>query len=177
VVTCGLGPGGFAEYSLDSRKSTGHPPLPGLLTPLSPFSPPEPSLVLSTSPSATRVSSSFGLQICLTSTSTTLAQILREVQKVLLPILHGIYCLSPHTLHHSTCPSFNSLASRLRGVIAAGLENGELALWDPSKILAGQGYAHPFLHICTRLTRISGPNLSSFETPPTLAPYAALISI
>ncbi|XP_006463619.1 hypothetical protein AGABI2DRAFT_225478 [Agaricus bisporus var. bisporus H97] len=40
---------------------------------------------------------------------------------------------------------FNSLAwgyidpSRPRGVIAAGLENGELALWDPSKILAGQG--------------------------------------
>ena len=38
---------------------------------------------------------------------------------------------------------FNRLAwghvdnSRPRGVIAAGLENGELALWDPSKILAG----------------------------------------
>ncbi|KAJ3833480.1 hypothetical protein F5878DRAFT_728797 [Lentinula raphanica] len=28
-------------------------------------------------------------------------------------------------------------ASRPRGVIAAGMENGELALWDPSKILAG----------------------------------------
>jgi hypothetical protein len=49
VVTWELGPGGFAEYSLDSRKSTGHPPLPGLPTPLSPFSPPEPPLVLSTS--------------------------------------------------------------------------------------------------------------------------------
>ncbi|ESK89135.1 structural molecule [Moniliophthora roreri MCA 2997] len=28
--------------------------------------------------------------------------------------------------------------SRPRGVIAAGMENGELALWDPSKILAGE---------------------------------------
>ncbi|KAF9443094.1 hypothetical protein P691DRAFT_809519 [Macrolepiota fuliginosa MF-IS2] len=40
---------------------------------------------------------------------------------------------------------FNRLAwgyvdpSRPRGVIAAGLENGELALWDPAKILAGEG--------------------------------------
>lgn len=30
-------------------------------------------------------------------------------------------------------------ASRPQGVIAAGLENGELALWDPSKILSGAG--------------------------------------
>lgn len=43
-------------------------------------------------------------------------------------------------------PRFNRLAwgyvdpTRPRGVIAAGLENGELALWDPSKILAGGGY-------------------------------------
>ncbi|KAG7440702.1 uncharacterized protein BT62DRAFT_937821 [Guyanagaster necrorhizus] len=28
-------------------------------------------------------------------------------------------------------------SSRLQGVIAAGMENGELALWDPAKILAG----------------------------------------
>ena len=45
-------------------------------------------------------------------------------------------------------PRFNRLAwgyvdpTRPRGVIAAGLENGELALWDPSKILSGQGYVH-----------------------------------
>jgi protein transport protein SEC31 len=37
---------------------------------------------------------------------------------------------------------FNRLAwgavdGRPKGVIAAGLENGELALWDPAKILAG----------------------------------------
>ncbi|KAF5386280.1 hypothetical protein D9757_008596 [Collybiopsis confluens] len=30
-------------------------------------------------------------------------------------------------------------ASRPKGVIAAGMENGELALWDPAKILAGAG--------------------------------------
>ncbi|KAJ3861319.1 transport protein [Lentinula novae-zelandiae] len=30
-------------------------------------------------------------------------------------------------------------STRPRGVIAAGMENGELALWDPSKILAGAG--------------------------------------
>ena len=43
---------------------------------------------------------------------------------------------------------FNRLAwghadsTRSQGVIAAGLENGELALWDPAKILAGAGYAY-----------------------------------
>jgi len=41
---------------------------------------------------------------------------------------------------------FNRLAwghvdgNRPQGVIAAGLENGELALWDPASILAGGGY-------------------------------------
>lgn len=41
---------------------------------------------------------------------------------------------------------FNRLAwghvdgNRPQGVIAAGLENGELALWDPAKVLAGAGY-------------------------------------
>jgi hypothetical protein len=30
--------------------------------------------------------------------------------------------------------------NRPRGVIAAGMENGELALWDPAKILAGAEY-------------------------------------
>jgi hypothetical protein len=30
--------------------------------------------------------------------------------------------------------------NRPHGVIAAGLENGELVLWDPAKILAGAGY-------------------------------------
>lgn len=34
-------------------------------------------------------------------------------------------------------------ANRTGGVIAAGMENGELALWDPSKILAGAEYV-PF---------------------------------
>lgn len=33
-------------------------------------------------------------------------------------------------------------STRPRGVIAAGMENGELALWDPAKILSGARYAH-----------------------------------
>jgi len=42
----------------------------------------------------------------------------------------------------SAADRFNRLAwggvdGRPKGVIAAGLENGELALWDPAKILAG----------------------------------------
>lgn len=52
-------------------------------------------------------------------------------------------------------------STRPRGVIAAGMENGELALWDPSKILAGAGYILPLLFelILTRsqLFRISYP--------------------
>ena len=45
-------------------------------------------------------------------------------------------------------PRINRLAwgyvdmTRPRGVIVAGPKNGELALWDPSKILAGDGYVH-----------------------------------
>ena len=31
-------------------------------------------------------------------------------------------------------------ASRERGIIAAGMENGELGLWDPEKILVNAGY-------------------------------------
>ncbi|THU78209.1 hypothetical protein K435DRAFT_639527, partial [Dendrothele bispora CBS 962.96] len=31
--------------------------------------------------------------------------------------------------------------NRPQGVIGAGMENGELALWDPSKILAGAEYS------------------------------------
>ncbi|KIK00412.1 hypothetical protein K443DRAFT_679209 [Laccaria amethystina LaAM-08-1] len=55
---------------------------------------------------------------------------------------------------------FNRLAwghvdsSRPRGVIAAGLENGELALWDPSKILAG---ADPAESLILRNTTHTGP--------------------
>lgn len=51
--------------------------------------------------------------------------------------------VSPGLLLKPFLARFNRLAwghvdsSRPRGVIAAGLENGELALWDPSKILAG----------------------------------------
>jgi protein transport protein SEC31 len=52
---------------------------------------------------------------------------------------------------------FNRLAwgygdgSRRQGVIAAGLENGELALWDPASILDGAGYGPAFqmIHSCS----------------------------
>jgi protein transport protein SEC31 len=50
---------------------------------------------------------------------------------------------------------FNRLAwgsvnnSRPEGVIAAGMENGELALWDPVKILAGAEYVD--LYCCSHI--------------------------
>jgi protein transport protein SEC31 len=31
---------------------------------------------------------------------------------------------------------------RSRGVIAAGMENGELALWDPAKIISNAEYVY-----------------------------------
>ncbi|KAG6820187.1 hypothetical protein H0H93_004180 [Arthromyces matolae] len=53
---------------------------------------------------------------------------------------------------------FNRLAwggdIQSRGVIAAGLENGELALWDPSKILAGAGTSESLI---LRNTTHTGP--------------------
>ena len=50
------------------------------------------------------------------------------------------------------CNRFNRLAwgfvdnARPRGVIAAGMENGELSLWDPAKILASAEYVVMLLH-------------------------------
>ncbi|KAH7925064.1 hypothetical protein BV22DRAFT_1089788 [Leucogyrophana mollusca] len=55
---------------------------------------------------------------------------------------------------------FNRLAwgqaykSRTRGVIAAGMENGELALWDPSQILANAGASESLI---LRNTSHTGP--------------------
>ncbi|TFK70699.1 hypothetical protein BDN72DRAFT_794932 [Pluteus cervinus] len=55
---------------------------------------------------------------------------------------------------------FNRLAwgagegGRSRGVIAAGMENGELVLWDPSKILSGAGNADSLI---LRNTTHTGP--------------------
>jgi len=57
-----------------------------------------------------------------------------------------IYRTLLSTYHHG--PRLNRLAWGYvdpmwsRGVIAARLESGELALWDPSKILAGDGYVY-----------------------------------
>ncbi|KAL0571826.1 protein transport protein S31 [Marasmius crinis-equi] len=45
-------------------------------------------------------------------------------------------------------------SSKSRGVIAAGMENGELALWDPSKILAGEGATESLI---LRNTQHAGP--------------------
>ena len=56
-----------------------------------------------------------------------------------------VYLYTGNNLYHGLY-RFNRLvwghvhANRPQGVIAAGLENGELALWDPAKILAGAGY-------------------------------------
>ena len=71
---------------------------------------------------------------------------------------------------------FNRLAwggvndSRPQGVIAAGMENGELALWDPVKILAGARYvvlqrvAAHMLYEHITLQCISVPHSSEYYT-------------
>lgn len=47
-----------------------------------------------------------------------------------------------------TVHRFNRIAwgqvhkDRSRGVIAAGMENGELALWDPAKIISNAEYVY-----------------------------------
>ncbi|KAF8156599.1 hypothetical protein B0H34DRAFT_467700 [Crassisporium funariophilum] len=62
--------------------------------------------------------------------------------------------------HVTDTARFNRLAwghvdgNRPHGVIAAGLENGELALWDPAKILAGAGAAESLI---LRNTTHTGP--------------------
>lgn len=39
---------------------------------------------------------------------------------------------------------------RSRGVIAAGMESGELALWDPAKIIARAEFVIPIDLVCCR---------------------------
>ncbi|KAF5344633.1 hypothetical protein D9756_011231 [Leucocoprinus leucothites] len=64
---------------------------------------------------------------------------------------------------------FNRLAwgdadpTRPRGVIAAGLENGELALWDPSKILAGQGSDSLILRNTTHTGPVRGLDFNPIQ--------------
>jgi hypothetical protein len=54
--------------------------------------------------------------------------------------------LSDERSANKTAVRFNRIAwgavdaTRPRGVIAAGMENGELGIWDPAKILAGVEY-------------------------------------
>ncbi|KAK0232505.1 hypothetical protein IW262DRAFT_1258180 [Armillaria fumosa] len=48
-------------------------------------------------------------------------------------------------------------SSRPQGVIAAGMENGELALWDPAKILAGASCVAslwPFISLAQRVVQL-----------------------
>lgn len=67
------------------------------------------------------------------------------VQRVLLRILQGWVAFSllldlaasDYDLRFNRLAWGHVDANRPQGVIAAGLENGELALWDPTKILAG----------------------------------------
>lgn len=60
-------------------------------------------------------------------------------------------CVEAHTCHR-----FNRIAwgqvykDRSRGIIAAGMENGELALWDPAKIIVGAELAFPVDSVRTR---------------------------
>lgn len=68
-------------------------------------------------------------------------------------------------------PRFNRLAwghvdaSRPHGIIAAGLENGELALWDPSKIISGAGYVYSKLlqYNAHTPTQRRVPNLEEYD--------------
>ncbi|GLB39367.1 putative steroid receptor RNA activator (SRA1) [Lyophyllum shimeji] len=65
---------------------------------------------------------------------------------------------------------FNRLAwggisdTRPQGVIAAGLENGELALWDPSKILAGAGSESLILRNTTHTGPVRGLDFNPIQT-------------
>ncbi|KAJ3561102.1 hypothetical protein NP233_g10405 [Leucocoprinus birnbaumii] len=65
---------------------------------------------------------------------------------------------------------FNRLAwgyvdpSRPRGVIAAGLESGELALWDPAKILAGQGSDSLILRNTTHTGPVRGLDFNPIQS-------------
>ena len=63
----------------------------------------------------------------------------------------------------SATDRFNRLAwggvdGRPKGVIAAGLENGELALWDPAKILDGA-------ECVSRSLRLSSDPIQLFLAP------------
>ncbi|KDR76547.1 hypothetical protein GALMADRAFT_66967 [Galerina marginata CBS 339.88] len=72
----------------------------------------------------------------------------------------GLEGAHPAKGHVKDTARFNRLAwghvdaSRPHGVIAAGLENGELALWDPAKILAGAGASESLI---LRNTTHTGP--------------------
>ncbi|KAF8878677.1 hypothetical protein CPB84DRAFT_1852312 [Gymnopilus junonius] len=64
---------------------------------------------------------------------------------------------------------FNRLAwgyvdpSRPQGVIAAGLENGELALWDPAKILSGAGAESLILRNTTHTGPVRGLDFNPLQ--------------
>ena len=65
------------------------------------------------------------------------------------------------------------IKDRSRGVITAGMENGELALWDPAKIIAQAEFINPInswvvAHHC--VVSLALPNHSFFVTRFTLDP-------
>jgi hypothetical protein len=65
--------------------------------------------------------------------------------------------------------------SRFEGVIAAGMENGELGIWDPSKIVAQVKYVCTSLR-CedeTDIITLVLPRLSYSRITRTLDPFVA----
>ncbi|KAF5318593.1 hypothetical protein D9619_010994 [Psilocybe cf. subviscida] len=55
-------------------------------------------------------------------------------------------------------------ASRPHGIIAAGLENGELALWDPSKIISGAGAESLILRNTTHMGPVRSLDFNPIQT-------------
>ena len=69
--------------------------------------------------------------------------------------------------------------SRPEGVIAAGMENGELAILDPSKIVAHARcvFVYPRLYVISDTTTLALPTLSYSRTTHILDPFAVWILI
>jgi hypothetical protein len=90
-----------------------------------------------------------------------------------------------YRIDRKTSRRFNHIAwgktdgSRPEGVIAAGMENGELGIWDPSKIVSHVKYVHTSL-LCGGETDVIAPALPTpsysriIRTPD---PFVVWISI
>jgi hypothetical protein len=93
---------------------------------------------------------------------------------------HKIYGIDRKTFRR-----FNRIAwgktdgSRPEGVIAAGMENGELGIWDPSKIVGHVKYVYTSL-LCDGETDViapAPPRPSYSRITRTLDPFVVWISI